>query len=194
VAAVFSEGTERIDGREAPRCSAMSKRSRRQCQAPAERGKSLCRFHGARADAPSGMANGNYRHGDFVKEAIAERRALTKLLREPRVRSQMCASSVNCPFVRTGSMGLIMFFLPPSCRCERGPSEYFRHAAYSAGIGSANWPRRGTDVIKGHASARRSAMGAYQRPRTPRPCKIRLLWDSSHSLALLPAAPNTRRD
>jgi len=31
------------------RCQAMSKRTGEQCGAPAERGKSVCRFHGARS-------------------------------------------------------------------------------------------------------------------------------------------------
>jgi hypothetical protein len=49
-----------------------------------ERGKKVCRFHGARAGAPNGLANGNYRHGHISKEAIAARRALAQLLREAR--------------------------------------------------------------------------------------------------------------
>jgi len=32
-----------------PRCQAMSKRTGQQCGAPAERGKRVCRFHGARS-------------------------------------------------------------------------------------------------------------------------------------------------
>jgi hypothetical protein len=36
----------------APRCSATSKRSRRQCKAPAVRRWKVCRFHGARGGAP----------------------------------------------------------------------------------------------------------------------------------------------
>jgi len=32
-----------------PRCQAMSKRTGEQCGAPAERGKRVCRFHGARS-------------------------------------------------------------------------------------------------------------------------------------------------
>jgi len=36
----------------APRCSATSKRSRQKCRAPAVRGWSVCRFHGARGGAP----------------------------------------------------------------------------------------------------------------------------------------------
>ena len=45
----------------APRCSAMSKRSRRQCRAPAVRGWRVCRFHGARGGAPRGKANGAWK-------------------------------------------------------------------------------------------------------------------------------------
>jgi hypothetical protein len=70
--------------RKALRCLATSRRSRQQCRAPAEKGKRVCRFHGARAGAPTGTANGNYRHGGFTMEAMAERRALSKLLREAR--------------------------------------------------------------------------------------------------------------
>jgi hypothetical protein len=43
-----------------PRCSATSKRSRRKCQAPAVKGWTVCRFHGARGGAPKGNANGAY--------------------------------------------------------------------------------------------------------------------------------------
>jgi hypothetical protein len=70
--------------RMAPRCSAKSKRSGRPCLAPAERGKSVCRFHGARAGAPLGKRHGRYRHGRYSFEAAAERRALGVLLREAR--------------------------------------------------------------------------------------------------------------
>ncbi|WEZ83529.1 hypothetical protein P6U16_01335 [Rhizobium sp. 32-5/1] len=38
----------------APRCTATSKRTKNRCQAPAERLKTVCRFHGARAGAPRG--------------------------------------------------------------------------------------------------------------------------------------------
>ncbi len=68
----------------APRCSATSKRTGKPCQAPAVRGWSVCRFHGARGGAPKGKANGAYRHGLYTKEAIAERRALSDLLRQAR--------------------------------------------------------------------------------------------------------------
>jgi hypothetical protein len=52
----------------APRCRAKSKRPGFQCQAPAVRGKKVCRMHGARAGAPKGERNGNYRHGGYSNE------------------------------------------------------------------------------------------------------------------------------
>lgn len=70
--------------RRAPRCSATSKRTRKQCRAPAVRGKSVCHIHGARAGAPSGKRNGKYQHGGRTKQAQAERRYLAALLRAAR--------------------------------------------------------------------------------------------------------------
>ncbi|MGO6982784.1 hypothetical protein [Rhizobium sp. WYCCWR10014] len=61
--------TDRLNA--APRCHAKSKRSGFQCQAPAVRGKKVCRIHGARAGAPTGERNGNYRHGANTNEARA---------------------------------------------------------------------------------------------------------------------------
>jgi hypothetical protein len=46
------------------------------------RGKAVCYHHGARAGAPSGERNGRYIHGRETKAAIAERRAVSKLVRE----------------------------------------------------------------------------------------------------------------
>jgi hypothetical protein len=68
----------------APRCTATSKRTRDRCKAPAVRGWTACRFHGARGAAPKGKANGSYKHGLHTQEAIAERRALSDLLRQSR--------------------------------------------------------------------------------------------------------------
>ena len=67
-----------------PRCTAMSKRTRLRCQAPAVTGWTVCRFHGARGGGPKGERNGAYRHGLHAAEAVAERRALRELLRESR--------------------------------------------------------------------------------------------------------------
>jgi hypothetical protein len=47
----------------APRCSATSKRTCERCKAPAVRGWTVCRFHGARGGAPKGKANGAYKYG-----------------------------------------------------------------------------------------------------------------------------------
>jgi hypothetical protein len=68
----------------APRCGART-RSGTPCQAPAIRGKERCRLHGGRSPgAPKGEMNGNYRHGRYTREMLAERRQLTELLRESR--------------------------------------------------------------------------------------------------------------
>ncbi|MFL0671316.1 MAG: HGGxSTG domain-containing protein [Erythrobacter sp.] len=67
----------------AKRCGAKA-RSGNPCQAPAERGKERCRFHGARAGAPRGERNGSYRHGGETKEARALRAEVRHLLRELR--------------------------------------------------------------------------------------------------------------
>jgi hypothetical protein len=71
-----------------PRCSATSKRTKQRCGAPAERGKSVCRFHGARAGAPSGKAHGHYRHGLFTKEAMKARKQISALLSASRKQIQ----------------------------------------------------------------------------------------------------------
>jgi hypothetical protein len=68
----------------APRCSATSKRMRQPCQAPAVRGWTVCRFHGAHGGAPKGKANGAYVHGQYTEEALARRRELRDLLHEVR--------------------------------------------------------------------------------------------------------------
>ena len=69
----------------APRCSARSKRSGKRCRGPAVRGKLVCRFHGARAGAPKGPANGAYRHGLHTQEAVKERRAIARLQHDAHV-------------------------------------------------------------------------------------------------------------
>ena len=68
----------------APRCTATSKRTGKPCQAPAVRGWTVCRFHGARGGGPKGERNGMYRHGLYTREAVEERRLLRELLRQSR--------------------------------------------------------------------------------------------------------------
>ena len=66
------------------RCTATSKRTRKPCQAPAVRGWTVCRFHGARGGAPKGKANGAYRHGLYTAKAADGRRRLRDLLAQVR--------------------------------------------------------------------------------------------------------------
>jgi hypothetical protein len=60
----------------AKRCGAKT-RSGRPCQSPVVKGRKRCRMHGGAhgSGAPSGERNGNYRHGLYAAEAIAERKA-----------------------------------------------------------------------------------------------------------------------
>lgn len=61
------------------RCQAVSKRTHQQCKAPAERGKWVCRFHGARSTGPRTeegrlrVARGKVKHGNETRQARAER-------------------------------------------------------------------------------------------------------------------------
>lgn len=66
----------------AARCTARSKRSGKPCRAPAVRGWTVCRMHGARGGALPGTGNPAYRHGGRSSEAEALRKAINVLLRE----------------------------------------------------------------------------------------------------------------
>ena len=63
------------------RCQALSKRTRRQCGAPAERDKRVCRFHGARSSGPKTVegrlriAHSKTKHGNETRQVRAERSA-----------------------------------------------------------------------------------------------------------------------
>jgi hypothetical protein len=56
------------------------------CQSPVVQGRKRCRMHGGAhgSGAPSGERNGNYRHGLYTAEAIAERKATRAWLRSLR--------------------------------------------------------------------------------------------------------------
>ncbi len=62
-----------------PRCQAYSKRTKLQCGAPAEKGKNVCRFHGARstgANTEEGrmrIARRKVQHGNETRKVRAER-------------------------------------------------------------------------------------------------------------------------
>ena len=68
----------------APRCKATSKRTGRPCRAPAVRGWSVCRMHGAGGGGPSGRANGNYRHGGRTKGVVDAVRYINALVKKAR--------------------------------------------------------------------------------------------------------------
>jgi hypothetical protein len=68
-------------------CIAKSKRSGVQCQNHAVRGKAVCRFHGAFAGPKTeeGIARikqANTTHGRYAKEALEERKAFRRILKE----------------------------------------------------------------------------------------------------------------
>ena len=60
------------------RCHARTRRGTA-CQKPALKGNARRQLHGARGGAPSGPANGRYRHGRFTKQAIAARKSRAAL-------------------------------------------------------------------------------------------------------------------
>jgi hypothetical protein len=68
----------------APRCTAKSKRSGLPCRAPAVRGWTVCRMHGAGGGAKSGTANPNWKHGGRSGEAVEFRKMANALGREAR--------------------------------------------------------------------------------------------------------------
>ena len=55
------------------RCGAKTRR-RTACLKPALSGKNRCQLHGGRSTGVKGERNGNYRHGRFTKQSIANKR------------------------------------------------------------------------------------------------------------------------
>ena len=68
---------------QALRCHAKSKRSGLRCQAPAVRGYSVCRMHGAGGGAPRGNQNA-LKHGAHSAESIAQVKEVASLARITR--------------------------------------------------------------------------------------------------------------
>jgi hypothetical protein len=66
------------------RCGAKT-RSGKPCQSPAVQGKKRCRMHGGAlgSGAPRGNKNA-LKHGLYTREAIAERRQVSELIRQSR--------------------------------------------------------------------------------------------------------------
>lgn len=70
-------------------CRAKSKRSGIQCRKHAVKGKAVCRIHGAyagprTAEGIARIKKAHTKHGNYTKEAFAERRAFREMLREHR--------------------------------------------------------------------------------------------------------------
>lgn len=67
-----------------PRCGARTRKGSA-CRCPAVAGKSRCRMHGGAegSGAPRGNKNA-LKHGLYTKAALAERKALRRLIREAR--------------------------------------------------------------------------------------------------------------
>jgi hypothetical protein len=63
-----------------PRCGAKT-RDGAPCGRVGSARNGRCDFHGGLAGAPPGPRNGNYRHGNETKAAMAQRRAIAELLR-----------------------------------------------------------------------------------------------------------------
>jgi uncharacterized protein YjcR len=66
------------------RCGAKT-RSGKPCRSPAVQGKKRCRMHGGApgSGAPRGNKNA-LKHGQYTREAIAERRQISELMRQSR--------------------------------------------------------------------------------------------------------------
>lgn len=65
----------------APRCTAHSRRTGLPCRAPAVRGWTVCRMHGAGGGAPRGKAHGQYRHGGRTIETMEATRLVNAVAR-----------------------------------------------------------------------------------------------------------------
>jgi hypothetical protein len=67
-----------------PRCGAKT-RSGNPCRSPAVSGKKRCRMHGGApgSGAPRGNQNA-FKHGNYTREAIAQRRYASELMRRTR--------------------------------------------------------------------------------------------------------------
>jgi hypothetical protein len=82
------------------RCQAHSKRTKQQCGAPAERGKRVCRFHGARSTGVR-TAAGRQRLIDALTkrggESRSERRVRAEKMRELRSLGEMVGIKLPGP-------------------------------------------------------------------------------------------------
>lgn len=71
--------------RKAPRCGART-RAGPPCRQAAVTGRARCRMHGGAkgSGGPRGERNGNFKHGLWTRESVAERRIVRAQMREIR--------------------------------------------------------------------------------------------------------------
>lgn len=81
------------------RCGAKSKRTGKPCRAPAVRGWTVCRMHGAGGGAKPGREHPNWKHGGRTHEAIELRKMVNEIGRDARRLADMmnpsCGQSNN---------------------------------------------------------------------------------------------------
>lgn len=66
---------------EAPRCNAKSKRTGKPCRAPAVKGWSVCRMHGAGGGHAEGVTHPAWQHGMRSHQWLEQNRKITELLK-----------------------------------------------------------------------------------------------------------------
>ena len=120
---------------DAPRCKATAKTTRCRCKGPAVKGWSVCRMHGARGGAPSGPANGRWRHGNRTRELVAERREIKGLVREAHEILDLIRHPCNSQSISYSSMNALEAH--ENSKSETGNLGDDRH---SIGLCSANTP------------------------------------------------------
>lgn len=110
----------------------------------------MCRFHGGRAGAPKGEANGAFKHGGWTDEAVALRKAARALLKRIRKdepvdinevtkRHERRRAGEDVPYTRDEAQALLRY-----CRKaikEKAGSRAQRSAANKAAWAAGNRER-----------------------------------------------------
>ena len=68
----------------APRCTARAKSTRQPCKAPAVRGWTVCRVHGAGGGHKAGQTHPTFKHGMRTREWEQARKSINDLVRMDR--------------------------------------------------------------------------------------------------------------
>ena len=70
--------------RDAPRCTATAKRTRKRCQCPSKHGWAVCRMHGAGGGHKAGPSHPQWKHGMRSREWVETRKEINEICREGR--------------------------------------------------------------------------------------------------------------